>query len=213
MRIAFWISRSGPAALVSHLDMHRAMGRALRRSGLPIAYSQGFNPHIQLSFALAVPVGIAFDENWMDVTMSRDVFPEEAYQTLLPHMPPGVELIAAVALEQSGPTLMPLVTRAAYRIDGLSAQDNEALGTALQILLAAEEYTIIKKTKSGRKPVNIRPMVHGFTPGEAPEMLLSAGSEGGLNPLLLLTNLLPGLTSQITLTRLVDVRTPLGMAK
>lgn len=49
-------TKTGEAAYISHLDLQRVMARSLRRSGLPVWFSQGFNPHIYLSFALPLPL-------------------------------------------------------------------------------------------------------------------------------------------------------------
>lgn len=54
--IRIFFSKGGEAAYISHLDLQRVMARALRRSGLPVWYSQGFNPHIYMSFSLPLPI-------------------------------------------------------------------------------------------------------------------------------------------------------------
>ena len=59
---------------IGHLDIQRAMMRALRRSGLPVAYSNGYNPHILLTFASALSTGAAGKKEILDVTMAREVF-------------------------------------------------------------------------------------------------------------------------------------------
>ncbi len=57
MRLIAEFEKIGPAAYISHLDLQRVMGRALRRAKAPIKYSQGFNPHVLMSFATALSVG------------------------------------------------------------------------------------------------------------------------------------------------------------
>ena len=58
MRIGIRFSRTGRTRFVSHLDMQRLFARALRRTGIPVKFSQGFKPHIVTSFASALPVGM-----------------------------------------------------------------------------------------------------------------------------------------------------------
>ena len=58
------------------LDLQRTMQRALRRSGLPIAYSNGFNPHIVMSFASALSSGIPGDAELLDVSLSGEATAE-----------------------------------------------------------------------------------------------------------------------------------------
>ena len=57
MRVAIGFEKREPVRFVSHLDLQRALQRALRRSGLPLAYSQGFHPHPLVSLASALAVG------------------------------------------------------------------------------------------------------------------------------------------------------------
>ena len=64
---------------IGHLDLMRAMQRALRRSGLPIRYSNGFNPHIRLSFAAPLSVGVVGLRELMEVPL-EDGVSEQAFQ-------------------------------------------------------------------------------------------------------------------------------------
>ena len=67
MRMMVVFEKSYPVRHIGHLDLMRTMQRALRRSGLPVRYSQGFNPHIKLSFASPLSVGIVGEREIMDV--------------------------------------------------------------------------------------------------------------------------------------------------
>ena len=67
MRYLAQFRKTGAAVYVSHLDLMRTMQRALRRANVPMCYSNGFNPHPILSFAMASPVGMASHAEYMDV--------------------------------------------------------------------------------------------------------------------------------------------------
>ena len=58
---------------ISHLDYSKAVERALRRAKLPVAYSEGFNPHMKMAFASALSVGVASEAEYFDVEMAADL--------------------------------------------------------------------------------------------------------------------------------------------
>ena len=101
---------------VGHLDIMRAMQRALRRSGLPVSYSQGFNPHILLTFASALSVGVVGKRELMDVTLDEDVTPEDFLAVMNRALPPEMQLLSARVLEDRHPALMAMVSAARYDI-------------------------------------------------------------------------------------------------
>ena len=79
----------------SHLDLQRTMQRALRRAQLPIAYSQGFNPHAELSFASALPVGASSLCEILDVRLDGELAPEAFVQAMNGVLPRGLRICAA----------------------------------------------------------------------------------------------------------------------
>ena len=64
-------------ALISHLDIQRTLQRAFRRAGLPLLYSNGFNPHPQMSFATAAATGMTSECEWFEVQLSQELAPED----------------------------------------------------------------------------------------------------------------------------------------
>ena len=83
---------------IGHLDIQRSVQRGLRRSGLPVAYSNGFNPHILITFASALSTGACGKREIMDVTMAEEVSPEEFLEKMNHAMPPEMRLSEARAL-------------------------------------------------------------------------------------------------------------------
>src|SRR5690606_33558809 len=63
-------AKFGPARFASHLDLGRALGRALRRAGLPVAYSQGFHPLPKMAFGPPLPVGVESEAEFVDITFT-----------------------------------------------------------------------------------------------------------------------------------------------
>ena len=75
---------------IGHLDIQRAMQRALRRSGLPVSYSKGFNPHILLTFASALSTGAIGEKEIMDVSLNEDVTAEAFLAAMNEALPPDM---------------------------------------------------------------------------------------------------------------------------
>lgn len=101
---------------IGHLDLMRTMQRALRRSDLPIRYSQGFNPHILLSFASPLSVGVVGKREIMEVPIAGEMSSEEfktRFEAVLPRDLPCVEVHS---YDDSHPTPMSGVFAAKYEI-------------------------------------------------------------------------------------------------
>lgn len=142
---------------IGHLDLMRTVQRALRRSGLPVRYSRGFNPHIKLSFASPLSVGIAGEREIMDVSMDGEIT-EDAFAAALDRvMPPGMRVKTVRAIEDSFPTLMKLAAGNRFRLE--PDMPASGLHEAIEALLGMEEYMAIRKTKSGENLSNIRPFI------------------------------------------------------
>ena len=80
MRIQAVFEKNERVRHIGHLDIQRAVQRGLRRSGLPVAYSNGFNPHILVAFASALSTGACGKREIMDVTMAGEVTEDEVLE-------------------------------------------------------------------------------------------------------------------------------------
>ena len=96
MRIIASFYKHEQVMFVSHLDMQRLFQRAFRRADLPLAYSNGFNPHPLLSFATALSVGYTSDCEYFDVMLSEYVSPAEFKRRVNAVLPQGVHIVDAV---------------------------------------------------------------------------------------------------------------------
>ncbi len=160
MRIIAAFSKLGPVRFVSHLDMQRLFQRAFRRADLPLAYSQGFNPHPLLSFATALSVGYTSDGEYFDVTLSEHVSPEAFRERVNAVLPEGVRIIDAVDAGEFKASLTPLMRSADYRaVLAFEAPVERARLAAAVGELLGGPIVVDKKTKGGVKPVDIRPML------------------------------------------------------
>ena len=80
LRVEF--CKKGRLSLLSHLEVARALERAVRRSALPFAVSQGFSPHMRIAFGAALPVGVGGEHELFDLLLKRYVDPDEALVAL-----------------------------------------------------------------------------------------------------------------------------------
>ena len=140
------------------LDLQRTMQRALRRSGLPVAYSNGFNPHILMSFASALSSGIPGDAELVDVTLSEDREAGECLAAMKRALPPVMQPSRVRLVDDRFPKLGRLLTHAGYRFT-VSGSDGGRLVDGLEAFLNQTEIMAVRKSKSAETLVHIRPMV------------------------------------------------------
>ncbi|MBR1969857.1 MAG: TIGR03936 family radical SAM-associated protein [Clostridia bacterium] len=158
---------------VSHLDFVRVFGRAFRRAELPIAYSEGFNPHPLLTFALPLSVGYTSECELMEFVMEKELETEEIKEKLQKAMPIGIEITEVC----KGKTRMKKLDNALYIVKAESIPDD------LSEFLSLDSILIEKKTKSGIKETDIRADIKNIALKDGcMEMLLSAGSRANLKP-------------------------------
>lgn len=153
-------AKTGPARYLSHLDLLRAFERAARRAGLPMAFTQGFNPHPKISFAAPLAVGTAGEAEFADVELTADFSPKEVAGALTKVMPEGLGLIEVRKAPDDIPPLMSVVERATYRAEGKlgSPVGNEELARHIKDFLSCAEIPVERKNKAGeRKKYDIRP--------------------------------------------------------
>lgn len=144
---------------IGHLDIQRAMQRALRRSGLPVSYSNGFNPHILVSFASALQTGASGAREVMDVTLDKAVAPEDFVRAMNDALPRDMRLSCARAMEDKHPALMSLLAAADYEIRVLDAESAEKMLAAIDGFLSQETIPTLRKTKSGVKECDAKPLI------------------------------------------------------
>ena len=144
------------------LDLQRTMQRALRRSGLPIAYSKGFSPHIVMSFASALSSGIPGDTELLDVGLADETTEEACLTAMNRVLPPSLAVSRVRLVDDRYPKLGAALQQAQYRIT-LRGGGTKAGAGAIDGFLAQEEIMALRKTKKSETMVNIRPMIHELT--------------------------------------------------
>ena len=154
---------------IGHLDIQRSVQRGLRRSGLPVAYSQGFSPHILIAFASALSTGACGKREIMDVTMAegygkegeeaREILEKEFLERMNRAMPPEMQLKEARLVDSKHPSLSTLLAAAEY---DLLIRDPETAGEmmdAIPAMMAKQTVPAMRKTKTKLTEVDIKPLI------------------------------------------------------
>lgn len=156
MRALFEFKKLDRLKFVSHLDLQRFMQMALRRTELPVSYSQGFNPHPQMSFASALAMGWTSDCEVLDVKMAEDITERFAFEQMSGALPPDLPLQRVRLVPDQHPKMMAQVQMSDYVIT-LQGDGAEQIADAIPGFMAETSIIALRKTKSGEKPTDIRP--------------------------------------------------------
>jgi radical SAM-linked protein len=178
-------ARHGAARYISHLDMQRAFSRALRRARLPVAYSQGFNPHIILSFASPLSVGYATDADYLEAEVADGYDAPRAADALNAVLPADIRVRRAFAPLRTKKKLMALNHSAAYAIRFALENESEyvTIKKALEAIRDAE--ACLTEDRKGRT-MDIAPLlIEAACTDDRIDAVLMNSAAGALNPAML----------------------------
>jgi radical SAM-linked protein len=156
-RIRLRYAKRGPLRFTSHRDIARAFERAVRRAGVPIAYSQGFSPHPKISYVGAAPTGAASEAEYLELGLAERVDPGLLRAALDAALSPGLDVLEAV-VAADGTGLAERIDAARWLV-ALDGVDDEAAGRAVDAFLRAEEVLVERLTKQGRRRFDCRAAV------------------------------------------------------
>lgn len=187
LRLKF--SKNGPVKFIGHLDVMRYFQKAIRRADLDIRYSEGFSPHQLLSFAQPLSVGATSDGEYLDIVLNSMVSAEDVVNRLNEVMNEGIRILSARELSENEEKAMTLSYAARYIIRFReSLKPDFDWITSMQDYLAGDKLLALKKTKSGEKEIDMKPMIYEISfdrEGECVNLLLAMGSLTTLKPVLL----------------------------
>ncbi|PZF94227.1 TIGR03936 family radical SAM-associated protein [Micromonospora endophytica] len=146
-------AKRGPLRFTSHRDFARAFERALRRAGVPVAFSQGFTPHPKISYASAAPTGVASEAEYLEVGLREVVDPAQLRAALDVALSPGLDVLDAVVA--SGGSLADRIEASRWRIE-LPEVDPAIAVKAVAAFTEAEEVLVERMTKQGRRTFDSR---------------------------------------------------------
>lgn len=161
MRAMIRFGKQPRLRFISHLDLQRFFQRALNRTGLPVAYTQGFNPHPVMSFASALALGWTSEYEILDFKLSVPMGRQRTEEAVRAALPVDLPVLEVRMVDDRHPAPMAIVCAADYAI---ALEDAPALRTAAEDFWACDEVMAVRKTKSGEREVDIRPLALALVP-------------------------------------------------
>ena len=167
--------------------------RALRRAGLPLAFSQGFHPLPLLSFGRALPVGVESRAEWFTITLCELLSAQQVRSKLEPSMLRGMEIIRVDPVPVNGSILGGANEVFALRVT--KPEDQQPFLAAWQKFMAAESVLLERETKKGPRSNDIRALVQDcqYMPDASLEITCSWQTDY-LSPLTLVRAVTPWLS-------------------
>lgn len=138
-RLRLTFSREEQLKYISHLDLMRLWQRALRRAGMPLAYSQGFSPHPQISIAAPLPIGVTSDGELMDIFLQRRASLSFFTKAVTAQLPQGIRILDVKEIWHGLPSLQSKVRYAEYQVKvETNGKELDEVQLAFRSLLAKE---------------------------------------------------------------------------
>ncbi len=177
LRIVF--SKDGPLRFIGHLDLAKTWERVLRRAGVPLVYSQGFNPQPKMQIAATLPLGVSSACELLDIWVKEPVSPEALVEQLNAVSPAGLATLRAETVPLKTPALQTQTIAADYRIV-TDEVDEAELRRRVDDLLAQERLDRERRGKS----YDLRPLIFQLEVTEANELRarLALGEQGTARP-------------------------------
>jgi len=180
---------------ISHLDLALAWERALRRAGVPLAYSQGFNPQARLQLASGLPLGYTSAAEILDIILDEPLGLTDFVARLRPALPLGLAVTAVEEVDLKSPALQSALRQAEYRVNVETPLPAGELAGRIAALLAADRLEQQRVRKQRTETFDLRPLVGDIRLETVAEgqavfwMRLSAGNQGNVRPEAVLTAL------------------------
>ncbi len=187
-RVRLYYARGEALRYVSHLDTQLVWERTLRRAGIPLAYSQGFNPRPRLHLASALPLGFLsrceITDLWLELPPGSPAPDPGALAALAQRAaPPGLEITRCELVDLRQPALQTRVQAAEYLAAPLDPVDLENLSHQVEQILSAATLPRERQRSPGKpgKPYDLRPLIEALEVRPAAAMeRSSAGTEARL---------------------------------
>ncbi len=160
LRVIF--SQQGVLRYVGHLDVVRTWERALRRAGIPLAYSEGFNPQPRVFFAAALPLGATGQREVADIILTERMEPDTFAAQVNPHLPAGLAVISACEAPLKTPALQSRMSASEWLVDVHMEGEPVAIADRIASFLAEETVASSRKRKGRAVAYDLRRLVLGL---------------------------------------------------
>ena len=160
MNIRMKFKKHGCMKFIGHLDIMRYFQKAIRRADIDIAYSEGFSPHMIMSFAAPLGVGLTSEGEYVDLQVNSCTSSKAAVDALNRVMVDGMEVVSFKLLPENVKNAMSSVAAADYFVKWREGYAPENWEEKFNAFLQKEEMLIVKKTKRSEAEVDLKPMLY-----------------------------------------------------
>ena len=192
MKVRIKFKKDGSLRFIGHLDVMRFFQKVMRRAQIPIAFTAGYNPHMIMSFASPLGIGLTSQGEYFDIELAGHISSAEAVRRMNAVTAEGMEVISFRQIsEEKKMTGMAIASAADYLV-GCKCRENGAVFTQERItgFLGQQEIVVTKQTKRSEQEADIRPLIYQMElTKEGIYLQLAAGSAQNLKPELVMSAL------------------------
>ena len=157
LRIKF--RRGEEVKFISHLDIMRLWQRALNRAGIPLAYSEGFNPHPRISLAVPLALGVTSEAELMDIFLAKWTSPHSFTAAVSRQLPPGIEIQQVYNISLTLPSLQSQVSYAEYKVELETEKEPKEIKSAIASLLSTKHLPWQHQRDTGPRHYDLRALI------------------------------------------------------
>ena len=200
MKARIKFRKYGALRFIGHLDVMRFFQKVMRRADIPIAFTGGYSPHMIMSFASPLGIGLSSDGEYFDIELTEAVDSETAVRRMNEACVEGIEVVSFRQIaEEKKMTGMTILAGADYLVSLRKGSLPDDWKKQFQAFMSAPEIRIVKQTKRSEREVDIRPLVYQWEiRGEDIFLQVAAGSAENLKPDLVMEAFLrfPGICAE-----------------
>lgn len=202
MKARIKFRKYGALRFIGHLDVMRFFQKVMRRADIPIAYTGGYSPHMIMSFASPLGIGLSSDGEYLDIELVHPVDSREAVARMNEACVEGIEVISLRQIsDEKKMSGMTILAGADYLVSLKKGSLPENWKDLFLLFMEQPSVRVMKQTKRSEKEVDIRPMIYQWELRDSGIFLqLAAGSSENLKPDLVMDTFLKyaGISSQET---------------
>ncbi|HIZ13643.1 MAG TPA: TIGR03936 family radical SAM-associated protein [Candidatus Mediterraneibacter stercorigallinarum] len=184
MKARIKFRKYGILRFIGHLDVMRFFQKLMRRADIPIAFTGGYSPHMIMSFASPLGIGLTSDGEYLDIELTAPVDSQEAVKRMNAECVEGIEVVSICQIpDEKKMTGMTILAAADYLVSVKNGSLPDDWTDAFADFMAQDEIRVVKQTKRSEREVDIRPLIYGWEfRGESIWLQLAAGSTDNLKP-------------------------------
>lgn len=185
MKYRIKFSKTDKMRFIGHLDLLKLFQRTIKRTNLPIAYSKGFNPHQQMSFAVPLPLGMSSICEIVDIELEKYIDENLIVKSINQFSPEGFKILEVRLLDENTKNCASIIEAALYEINLIPMISN--LDEVINQIMSQDILSIERTSKKITKTVDIKPDIYtieNISDGDncKIKILISTGSRNNLKP-------------------------------